>query len=146
MKASKEDGFSLIELLCVVVIIGVIAAIAIPSLRKSIHAAENGAVFGSMRTIASTQVSFYTANNRFGRIDELNNQMNHAFGVDVGASQVEKNQFLYEMVPAAPTDTELKDEYTVTATRTSGNDTTIYKYEVTQTGQVCQIEPTPVCQ
>ena len=60
MRNSTEKGFSLVELLCVVVIVGVIAAIAVPALRKGIRAAENGAVFATMRTIASTQVNYYT--------------------------------------------------------------------------------------
>ena len=141
MNASREDGFSLVELLCVVVIIGVIAAIAIPSLRKAVHAAENGAVYGSMRTIGSSQMNFYPTRNRFGTLDEINSEMNGGLGLSIGANQVQKNQFTYEMVPAAPTDVELKDGYTITATRNPNSDTTIYKYSIDQTGFIVQVLP-----
>lgn len=141
MKNSNERGFSLVELLCVVVIIGVIAAIAVPALRKGIRAAENGAVFGTMRTIASTQVNFYTAHNRFGTLDELNAEMSRAIGNSVGTNQISKNQFTYEMVPGTPTDAELREQYTITATRDVTGDTNIYQYEVTQSGEIRQLLP-----
>jgi prepilin-type N-terminal cleavage/methylation domain-containing protein len=141
MKESKEEGFSLVELLCVVVIIGIIAAIAIPALRKGVHAAENGATFGALRTIASTEISFFSVNERFGRLDELNSQMNGALGASVGANQIVKNGFVYEMLPGSPTDAELHQAYTVTATRAVTTDTTIYKWELTQTGEIVQILP-----
>jgi prepilin-type N-terminal cleavage/methylation domain-containing protein len=141
MVNSREKGFSLVELLCVVVIIGVIAAIAIPALSKGIRAAENGAVFATMRTIASTQVNFYSSNNRFGRLDEINTSAGRGIGKLVGPNQLERNQFTFDMVPGTPTDTELKDGYTITATRNVTGDTNIYKYELTQAGEIQQILP-----
>jgi general secretion pathway protein G len=50
-KLSNEKGFSLIELLLVVVIIGIVAALAVPALQKGIRSAENGTTFATMRTI-----------------------------------------------------------------------------------------------
>src|SRR3954453_17193276 len=96
MVNSSEKGFSLVELLCVVVIIGVIAAIAIPALSKGIRAAENGAVFATMRPISYIEVSFYTSNSRFGRLDEVNTIAGQGIGKVVGANQLERNQFTLE--------------------------------------------------
>ncbi len=54
----KQKGFSLIELLIVVAIILIIAAIAIPNLMRSKMAANESSAVGSLRTINTAMVTY----------------------------------------------------------------------------------------
>src|SRR3954468_4645500 len=57
----KQKGFSLIELLIVVAIILIIAAIAIPNLLRARISANESSAVGNLRTIKTADVDYQTA-------------------------------------------------------------------------------------
>ena len=67
----KQKGFSLIELLIVVAIILIIAAIAIPNLLRSRMAANEASAVGSLRTINTSEVTYSTTYPTVGFATDL---------------------------------------------------------------------------
>lgn len=139
MNNEKNAGFSLIELLIVVVIIGIVAALAVPAFQRGIVAAENRNVHATMTTMRSSQALFFSQNRRFARLDELNNITPGSFGT-YAASRLQRNKFTFEMTPINPTDAELRQGYMISAYRDALGVT--WRFEATSEG-VQRVSPGP---
>ena len=67
----KQKGFSLIELLIVVAIILIIAAIAIPNLLRARIAANESSAVSTIRTVNTAEVTYQSAYPTYGYADTL---------------------------------------------------------------------------
>jgi prepilin-type N-terminal cleavage/methylation domain-containing protein len=128
----KQKGFSLIELLIVVAIILIIAAIAIPNLLRSRIAANEASAVGSVRTINTAQATYSSTYPSVGFADSL-----AKLGPPAGTAAADSNTAgLVDNVLAAGT----KSGYSFTIGGTTGTPVVTYTSQAApvsagQTGQ-----------
>ncbi len=68
----RKHGFTLIELMIVVAIVAIIAAIAIPNLLRSRMQSNEAAAIGSLRAVLGAQQAFKAANGKYAAtLEEL---------------------------------------------------------------------------
>lgn len=116
----KEKGFSLIELLIVVVIVGVIAAIAIPNFLSARRSANEAAAISNLRTFSSSQEAYEVTSGlgTYGSLAEL-----HAQGlIDVVLASGAKGGYTYSITTfdATPTSPSVFNVYGNAATFGTG--------------------------
>ncbi len=70
---TAERGFSLIELMIVIAIIGILIAVGVTGWKAAVRAANEAAAIKTLRTIAEQQMLYYNSHQRssFGSFDEM---------------------------------------------------------------------------
>ena len=118
---NKQKGFSLIELLIVVAIILIIAAIAIPNLLRSKMAANEASAVGSVRTLNTACVSYSTT---YGTYPTTLSNLGPASSATSGTAD------LVDSVLASGTKSGYSFVYATGSTDNSGN---VLSYSITAT-------------
>jgi type IV pilus assembly protein PilA len=128
----KQKGFSLIELLIVVAIILIIAAIAIPNLLRSRMAANEASAVGSVRTINTSEVTYSSTYPDTGFAITMGAMSGTAAICAPGGTASAANACLIDPVLAAAIDaTHLKSGYFFVLSNAGATSTPQQTYDVT---------------
>jgi prepilin-type N-terminal cleavage/methylation domain-containing protein len=141
---NKQKGFSLIELLIVVAIILIIAAIAIPNLLRSKMAANEASAVGSLRTINTACVTFSTTYGGFpGSLTVLGGEGNGASPTSTAAQLIDntlqnssKSGYAFNFTAGSVDTSGNVDSYTVTASPSNPGVTGLRYFYTDQTGVI----------
>lgn len=95
--AQSPNGFSLIELIIVILILSIISMIAIPNLLAARRSANESAAIGNTRTLVSAQATFKVSSlsRDFGTIAQL--QSNGLIDSTFGLAPMTKNGYYFEL-------------------------------------------------
>ena len=105
-KYQANKGFTLIELMIVVAIIGIIASIALPAYQNSVQKAKRADAQGALLGLANALERYYTENNSY--------QGTSAAAIFSGTVPTDGGTTYYDLSISAPT----TSTYTITAAGT----------------------------
>lgn len=112
MLRSRVLGITLLELMAVVMVIGILGLIAIPSYRQYVMRAQRTEAKSFLLQLATNQERFYLANRRYGTVAELQAAVPPLLSADARSERG-----TYQVAIAVPNPTQ---GYTATATPVPG--------------------------
>ena len=126
MRSSKQHGFTLIELMITVAIVGILAAVALPAYNDYIRRGQIPEAFSNLSDLRTKMEQYYQDNRNYGSAAACAD--NAAAGAWNGFVPTGAKYFTYACVTS-----NTQQSYTITATGSSGR-ATGHVYTINQNG------------
>jgi prepilin-type N-terminal cleavage/methylation domain-containing protein len=139
-KRSVQTGFSLIELLLVVAIIGILAAVAAPLLLDARVSSQRATAISNLRLMYTAEHNYFMQNSRYATLSELNTFQGGGLGAMATTTSLVTNAYTYQMVPPTPSTTSLQSTFTIESNGFTSNGLPT-KYMVGTNGTLQEVLP-----
>lgn len=124
---NREKGFTLIELMIVVVIIGILAALAIPRFMQATTKSKQSEAKQLLKQVYTMERTFRQANNTYGDNGQTSVAGAPFTFAEIGVEVMAGANYAYAIVAAA-------NSFTCTATANLDDDATIDTWTIDETG------------
>lgn len=147
-RPARSRGFSLIELMIVMTVLGILASMAAPHFLAARRMSAERAVAAALRSMVAEQQLFFlnpaplppsaTADltRRYARLHELNAFAGNVFGDVSNVVFIDGRGVRYSMVPLWPTTASLRGSFSIQATEQIAGG---FIYEINESGRVVKI-------